>query len=289
MKTIKFLLVAIIATTFFSCQNVQESEEYIKLKNEKDSLAQLTNVRGDEINNFLEEFNEIQENLNQIKQKENIISVNTANNDNLSAEHKEQIVSDINSIYEMMQANKKKLAELKRKYAKSNKKASQLAKTIELLEQQIEMKNKEIKELNEKLLAMNIEIENLNQNIEELSAENEEKENVISAKDDIINEVYYVIGTKNELLEHNVITKEGGFIGIGKSTKLKGDFNKDYFTKADKRELKKINIFSKKAKIITPVAEGSYSFVGDAGVDYLEIKDADKFWSASKYLVIQVY
>ena len=286
LQKITLLITAAILIT--ACQNIQESPEYIKLKNEKDSLAQISGVRGETINDFLKEFNEIQENLNQIKEKEHIINVNSTSNDNLSENNKEKIISDINTIYEKMKENQKRLSELKQKYRASGKKMSEMAKTIELLEQQIKMKNIEIKELNNKLLSMNIEIENLTQNLEELSLDNEEKQNIINEKDKSLNEVFYVIGTKKELITNNVITKEGGFIGIGKSAKLKGDFNKEYFTKADKRELKEISIFAKKAKIITPVANGSYKFEGNGKIDKLIIINPEEFWSASKYLVIIV-
>jgi len=289
MKQIKLIIPAIFfSILFFSCQNVQESPEYIKLKNEKDSLAGISSIRGETINDFLAEFNEIQANLNDIKQKEHLINLNSTSSENLTENNKKQIISDINLIYNKMKENQKKLAELKRKYNASGKKMSELAKTIDLLEQQIKMKDAEIKELNEKLLAMDIQIENLSHDIEELSIENEEKDNIIEEKDNNLNEVFYAIGTKKELIANNVISKEGGFIGIGKSTKLKGDFNKDYFTKADKRELKEISIFAKKAKIITPVSQDSYKFEGEGKVDKLIITQPDKFWNASKYLVIVV-
>ena len=70
---------------------------------------------------------------------------------------------------------------------------------------------------------------------------------------------------------------------------MKGDFNKDYFTKADLRTLKEIPLEMKKAKILTNHPEGSYSLVkNDKGLLTLVISDPQNFWSLSKYLVVNV-
>jgi len=282
-----FLILVVAVFAFFSCQNVQESPEYQKLQHEKDSLAELSNMRGDEVVNFLDDFNDIQENLNDIKSAEKMISVNTNSaGSEMATDTKEQIQRDINSIYDKMKENQKKLDALKKKYRNSNKKISSLEKTIALYEQQIKMKNEEISALNEQLSTMNIQVEELTANVEDLEIKNEEKDNIIDNKDDELNTVYYALGTKKELIENNVLTKEGGFIGLGKTTKLKGDFNKDYFTKADKRTLKEIQIFAKKIKMVTSNPESSYKIEGEGKVDKILITDADAFWQASKYLVI---
>ena len=49
------------------------------------------------------------------------------------------------------------------------------------------------------------------------------------------------ISSVKELKENNVITKEGGIIGLGKTTKLSSDFNKEYFTKINIEKTTSIN------------------------------------------------
>lgn len=286
MKRI-FLISIVAVFAFISCQDVQQSPEFIQLQREKDSLADLSSLRGDEVLNFLNDLNDIQENLNEIKTTEKIITVNsrTAGNE-LGTDTKEQIQKDINTIYDKMRDNQKRLADLKRKYKNTNKKNASLEKTIALFEEQIKMKNEEINELNSQLAGMNIQVEELSNTVADLETDNEDKDNVIEGKDDELNTVFYALGTKKELIENNVLTKEGGFIGLGKTTKLKGDFNKEYFTKADLRTLKEISIFAKKIKIATSNPEESYSIEGENKADKLIINDSKSFWQASKYLVI---
>jgi hypothetical protein len=67
------------------------------------------------------------------------------------------------------------------------------------------------------------------------------------------------------------------------------DFNKDYFTQIDIRTDKEIKLYSKSAKLLTAHPEGSYGLVKDDKEQLtLVITNPNKFWSISRYLVIEV-
>ena len=68
-----------------------------------------------------------------------------------------------------------------------------------------------------------------------------------------------------------------------------GDFNKDYFTPIDIRYDKEIKLYSKNAKVLTTHPAGSYALEKDSNGQYeIHITNPTKFWSVSKYLVVQV-
>jgi predicted RNase H-like nuclease (RuvC/YqgF family) len=273
----------------FACQNVKEDPEYIKLLAMNDSLEAISNTDEKQIHKYLADFNDIQENLNRIKEMENVISLQTTNPSEMQDSAKDRINEDVNMIYELLLKNRATIEEMKRKLGKSDKKMRELEKMIDNLQFQIEEKDKEITALKEQLASMNIHIEILVTKVDSLSQENKVKESEIADKTEEINTVYYVYGTLKELTEKQIMTKEGGFIGIGKIEKLRQDFNKDYFTKGDLREIKSIPLSSKKARFATNHPSGSYKFVGnDKVVEKLEILDEKKFWSTSKYMVIVV-
>ncbi len=93
--------------------------------------------------------------------------------------------------------------------------------------------------------------------------------------------------TKKELKNNNIITAEGGFIGIGKNKKLADDFNEDFFTQIDIREVTLIPIpGTKKATVVTTHGTDSYKLVGKGDDRVLEIVDIEAFWKSSKHLVI---
>ena len=101
-----------------------------------------------------------------------------------------------------------------------------------------------------------------------------------------INEVYYVIGTKESLRNYGVLSKSGLF----KKAKVNfSSINKSVLTKGDKRTLNKITINGKAPKILSDAPNGSYSLDKGTSSSVLTITDPEKFWSANnKILVIQV-
>jgi DNA repair exonuclease SbcCD ATPase subunit len=287
-KHLKKMFFIFLAVSMYSCQNVQEDPAYKKLLTERDSLSGLVSTDVSKVNQYLSDFNDIQENLNRIKETEKLVTVN-ANNPENPTTAKEQINQDMQLIYDLLQQNKKTIADLKHKLKKSNSRLMELEKMLSNLEQQVTSKDQEIAALKAKLEQMNIKVEILTSNIDSLNRENAQKNDVISQKTEEINTAFYVIGSKKELIEHQVITKEGGFVGIGKIEKLKEDFNKDYFTKIDASTLTEIPINASKVKIITTHPASSYKLEQDKKhVDKIVILDQKQFWSVSKYLVMVV-
>jgi hypothetical protein len=179
----------------------------------------------------------------------------------------------------LLAKNKNRIGSLSAKLKDSKSKITGLEQMIASLQAQIDSKDGEIGELKASLEAKNIELSNIVMNLE-----NVEKES--SVKTEKLNTAFYAFGTKKELIEKGVLTKEGGFIGIGKTTKLKDNFNKDYFTKVDVSSTSSINIGAKKAKLVTNHPTSSYKLVGEKTVEKIEITNAEDFWSSSKYLVI---
>jgi len=91
-----------------------------------------------------------------------------------------------------------------------------------------------------------------------------------------------------DIKDNNIITAEGGFIGIGKNKKLKQDFNDKFFTKIDITKTTQIPIPGKKPKIITNHPTESYKISGEGDSAILEIINANSFWKSSKYLVVVI-
>ncbi len=286
MKLFKTLIAALVLTigsvSFTSCGGDKEKE----VNPLADSLAGINGELNGKLTEkeaamqeFISSFNEIQENLNAIKEKEKIVSSTSSQGDVKSKE--DQIKEDIQAIYDLMSKNKNRINSLSKKLKNSNLKLEGLEKMIENLQNTINLKDSEIAELKTKMEGLNIELSNLTTNYQEVEAE-------VAVKTEEINTAFYAIGTSKELKEKNVISKEGGFIGIGKTTKVKEDFNKEYFTKVNIEQTSSINIGAKKAKIITTHPSGSYKMVGEKPVEKIEITNAKEFWSASKYCVIVI-
>lgn len=284
MKNFIFYFLAI----FIIACNQTESDEVLKLRALNDSISNEAKIKDDAINDFLKSFNDIEENLSTIKEKEKIITITADTNSELKQDAKDRINEDIQTIYQMLTENKKKLNSLNKKLKNANIKISELENMIANMTKQLNDKDGEIIELKGKLEKMNIQIAELVSNVEDLKDENVNLNQTVDAQTSELNTAFYVFGTEKELKENKVITKEGGFIGLGKIEKLMEDFNKDYFSKIDITKIKKIDLYSKKARIITTHPASSYKIYGEGKADSLVIKNPSDFWGVSKYLVIVV-
>jgi peptidoglycan hydrolase CwlO-like protein len=283
MKNLKsiFAGLALVAAlvNFSSCGPTEKEPNPLA-----DSLGAVTNELSGKltekekaVQEFVTAFNEIQDNLNEIKEKEKIVTGSAKAGDVKSKE--DQIKEDIQAIYDLMGKNKNRINSLTKKLKNANVKMEGLEKMIENLQAMINEKDVEIGELKSQIEALNIELSNLNTNYQEIEQES-------SVKTEKLNTAYYAFGTTKELKEKGIITKEGGFIGLGKSNKLKDDFNKDYFTKVDVSQVTTISIGAKKAKLLTTHPSSSYKLIGEKTVEKIEITNPEEFWGASKYLVI---
>lgn len=283
----KALLFAVLGIALIACNNHKKELEGMQIKN--DSLTAVNVEQGEAVMEFVASFNDIQETLDSIKQLEKMISVSTNQpgaENNVSA--KDQIEQDIIAIHSMLRRNKEMVATLRARLKKSEGKTAELGKMISFLGNQIEAKDAEIAKLRDELASMNIKVENLSTQVKDLSSENENKNREIENKTNELNAAYYALGSKRELIDNKVITREGGVLGIGKSSTLAKDFNQDYFTKVDIRKLKYIPLNVKKAKIITSHPSDSYRISGAKTADTLFITDPNRFWTSSKHLVIMI-
>ena len=286
-KIIYLLLIAVVISTT-GCNR----KEIARLKAKNDSLMMAGSSKDANLVEFVDAFNSIQSNLDSIKQKEKIIDNTAKGGFEVKGDRKEQIQSDINYIYSLLQKNRLLVADLSAKLKKSNKHVAELEKMIENLNKQITEKDGQIAVLKDELSKMNIKVEDLssqvtslNTNVSNLSSENKEKQKVIEEKTAELNTAYYIIGTIKELKDKNIIKKEG-FLGTAKD--VNSNIDKSLMTKVDITTVQTIPIMKKKATVISTHPATSYKIEGDKTADNLVILNQAEFWSLSKVLVISV-
>jgi len=287
MKKLLFILSVVVLT---SCG--QHKKEIARMQAKQDSLAQLDVQKDASILEFMSSMNEIQSNLDSIKSIQKIVSVQTSSGSEVKADAKKRIIAEIAEINSLLLKNKELTKSLQAKLRSSNLKNAEFEKMIAQLNKQIAEKDAALADLNKQLENLHIDVVGLNQKIETITAESAqtitEKNQAIEDQTNVMNTAYYAFGTKKELVEKNVIEKEGGVLGLGKSIKMKKDFNRDYFMKIDIREFKELPLNAKKAQVITVHPAGSFHLTGAKKVDGLVIDKPEEFWKASKYLLVVV-
>ncbi len=270
-------------TLLWSCkEDPTQSEQYKKLEQDNQAVAAESGMKDSTINSMFGAFNRISENLRAIKEKQGLLGKNEQGGVEKGADMEQKMAADLYMIDSLLSENKK-LIERMRRNAKTNKsKIAELEKTIAELEQAISEKGAEIDSLKEQLTSTNASLASMIQMYQD-------KDQLATTQRSELNKAYYCVGTSKELTANGVLTKSGGFIGIGKVSQLntKG-LNLEYFKQVDITQMLEIPINAKKAKLITSHPAGSYKMEVNAGkTDKLTITDPNAFWSVSKYCVVQ--
>lgn len=236
---------------------------------------------------FVKSFNEIQNNLNQIKTKENILSLNTKNIE-LDKPAKDQIITDIQFIYNQMNKNKQTIAYMSKQLEESDITIDYLETAMANLNNQIKSKENEIFDLKNNLEKLNIDFGNLQEKNDNLEEMYKQEKNVSDSQTETLNTAYYAIGTTVDLKSKGIISKEGGFIGLGRVKELNKDLKNKNFTRIEIPMVTEIPLKNvEKVKLITPHPSGSYKIIQAGENNKLLIISPTKFWKDSKYLVVE--
>jgi len=288
----KFILLAVI---FGIAGCHQQQNEIARLSTLQDSLSLATAEKDSAILDFLMAFNEIQENLDSIKKLEKIVTVARDQQGELKGNRKQQIVEDLALLNQLIQKNKELNASLQKKLGSANSRIGQLQGMVTEFERMVTILNSQVEQKDAEIALLSRDIGRLNSDISQLAGEvisvrqdAQAKAQIIEQQTAVINEVFYALGTIKELADNQVLEKSGGVLGIGRSLRIRKDFNREYFTAADMRGLTYIPLHAKKAKIISVHPMDSYRISGTKSADTLYIEDPQEFWKASKYLLLVV-
>lgn len=299
MKSInKYLIAVLMIPALVACNQ----DKIDQLSSENEQLAERTTELNTELEKYLKTYNEIEANLREIKAREDKLNLSAEDNveyqetDNMNA-----MVEDIKAINALMAENKEKMAELQRSLDDAG---AEYKKMVNNLSYRIKQKDGEIAQLKTNLDSLHTENEQLALNIETLTktvdtlslqkqeqlALIEEQKTTIDSQITDLNTAWVAIGTGKSLQEEEVVVKEGGFLGIGSTEKLNRKLKEESFSRIDITEVKSIPVQAKKVEFVTTHPADSYEFEVSENeqIEKIVILDPDKFWEASKYLVVKV-
>ena len=213
-------------------------------------------------------------------------------NADIPEDGRERIARDIIDINRIMSENHSKLAQLTKKLKASNMKVAEFEKMIKEMTRRVEQRDSTILALRENLESLNFSVDSLTLAVSDLDSVNRELTEQLNEQHEQINEAWYAFGSRKELIENKIISRTGGFLGIGKHTELKADMTLDYFTKISIEKTEEIPIFATKkgVEFVTKHPTDSYELVtnDEGAVVTIKIVDKTKFWRQSRYLVVVI-
>lgn len=286
---IGFVILIAAGVIFYSMFKREQQRQIAMMEDQKYSFTELLTQRDSTINDWVVTFDEIEKNLQSIKEKEKIISMNASDRE-FSKDRKQQIMEDINYINTLLDQNKKKIASLNEQLKKSGGTIRGLQTKITELEAAMKQSEIEISDLKTVLTEKNFKIEQLNSKVSDMQVSIEQKDQTINTQIAEMNKAFVTAGTFKELKTKGLVSKEGGFLGLGKNKSLKENFPDSIFAQIDITVTKTIPVNSKSAKLITEHPAGSYQMVRENKdkIAYIEITDPNTFWKISKYAVVEL-
>jgi len=289
MKKIVFLALGVFV--LFSCKT-GVSPEVQRLMIQNDSLRNVAANVQVEANDMLSILNEVENGFSKIKEAEGHLLVQSVTQEETTPASRERLATDMEYVANILKQNKEQIARLQNQLKNSRFQSTELEKRIAGLSREIEEKAAMILTLQQQLAEKDVrinelgnEIVSLNENVSALQGTKAEQEQVISEQDKSIHTARYAFGSKAALKSQNILSQDGLFKAKEVLTK---EFNESAFTEIDIRNLSQLPLASKKAKMLTSHPSSSYTLTKEAtGMMVLNITDQERFWSASKYLVIQ--
>jgi septal ring factor EnvC (AmiA/AmiB activator) len=154
----------------------------------------------------------------------------------------------------------------------------------------IDNQKSQIEALTERVNTLQAENTSLKQEKAQLAGEKLQLTENLAALISEANKVYIVMGTRDELVKRHVVELSGGFLGFGKTIVPARDPDVSQFTAADRTTLTQIPFPTEKPYRIVSRQDVA-SLDTPPGADGrikggLRILNADKFWAASKFLIV---
>jgi chromosome segregation ATPase len=282
-KSFSFILVALAAMSFFSCGNKAGSDAQV------DSLQAALEQRNADYQELDEFLTVISSGLDSISRQQSEI-FNPGKESPTPT--REQIKQDLKRFQQTLKEQRERIAQLEQKLNASTSEGKKMKAIINSLTAELADKEAQIASLEDEINDKNLTIMDLGKRLGNMTRRNAAQEQVITSQtqmlqkqDDQINEGFVKIGTKDELKNAGLLTKK--FLT---RTKLNAaEIDKNQFRSIDIRNVTSLDINSgSEPKIWTQIPSDSYILEKKSkGKWLLNIIDQERFWSVSKYLIIQ--
>lgn len=204
-----------------------------------------------------------------------------------------QIVSSISNMRKQIESDKQKISDLEKKLAQSGAQLRGVQDMLAKLKASVADKERIVSELQASLGIMTETLESERRmSAEEIAKRDKtlsERQLTIEEQRKDINTIFYVYGTRKELIDKKIIDRKGGLLGIGRVSVVTSQINIDEFSMMNLLETDKITFPAprKGYSILTNQNAASYTIDKDGNDNVLTITDPTSF-RRQKYVVIEL-
>jgi hypothetical protein len=146
--------------------------------------------------------------------------------------------------------------------------------------------------LENRLNRMTGEIEDVQQRaqaeITQRDGQIQEKQGIIDNQSRDLNQIYYISGTRKELMAAGIVDRKGGLLGIGRVTTVRRNIDTDKFQTTNLLDTQEIRFpaSNKGYVVLSNHVAASYTLTRDSEGWVLTVKDPENF-RKQKFLVLE--
>jgi hypothetical protein len=255
---------------------------YFKTRHDADSLTALQSSEESTRAHYsqaIQDIAAIQDSLNAISLGDGA----TMRPSTLSAERRlspaqgDEALARIAELRAGIERARSRIQDLESRLRKSGGRVAGFARLVKQLKQELATKEQLVADLTS-------QVGELQTHVAGLTATVQEGENRIAAQVDTIESrrrelgtVFYVIGTRHDLMKNGVLVARGGVLGLGKTLDASGKVDETAFKSVDTDQETVIPLSATHARVITPQAPDSYALELVNGQLELRILDPREF------------
>jgi len=205
-----------------------------------------------------------------------------------------RLIGNIANMRTQIEADKKKIATLESQLASSRGQLKGVQDMINKLKSSVADKETILNQLQAQLGSLNQTLETERRlSTEEIQKRDRaivDKQNMIDEQNAASNTMYYVFGTRKQLMDKGIVDRKGGLLGIGKVSTVNSHYSTDNFTMFNLGDTKVISFPATKKgySILSDQSAASYK-VEKVGENYtLTVTDPQSF-RRHKYVVIEIH
>ena len=289
MKATSAIIVAILAilTIVFAVLWINANDKSKDIMKNNEELKKLYETSTSTINEIQSSLESLEQDLSgQLFTQKEIPGTSPE-------ERRTKIISSIANMRDQIEADKKKIATLEKQLATSKSQLKGVQEIVNKLKTSISEKEQIMDELQQRLGILNETLETERRTSAEEIQKREmtitEKEQQITQQSIEANTIYYVYGTRKELMSKGIMDRKGGLLGIGKVSTVKQNIPVEQFTTMNLLENQQITFPATKKgySILTNHPATSYKVEKQGDQNVLTILDATSF-RKQKFVVIEL-
>jgi hypothetical protein len=192
-------------------------------------------------------------------------------------QRRREALARVAALDERIRRNKVMIQDLETGLRKGGVRIAGLERTISALKRSVAREEEKVAQLTESLRATTEQVTALQTEVERRDEAIRTRETMIEEKRRELATIYYVIGTKKELVRAGVVVAEGGLLGVGRSLRVSPASSDSSFTPLDTDRDSIVRIPARKAVVLSSQPAGSYALEREHDTMRLVIRDPRAF------------